>query len=152
MSKEFERDFRTLGSDSLALRAYVAVTRCLDPSRRILEILVMERQILAKQVLFPNKTPRSWFGIDYQLNLYRGCTHGCIYCDSRSECYQNEPFDVVRYKGNAIELLSAELASKPKHRIIGFGSMSDPYNPLEHDLELTRQRARDDPLSQATAS
>jgi DNA repair photolyase len=99
----------------------------------------MERQIVAKQVLFPNKTPRGWFGIDYQLNLYRGCTHGCIYCDSRSECYQNEPFDVVRYKGNAIELLSSELANKPKHRIIGFGSMSDPYNPLEHDLELTRK-------------
>lgn len=99
----------------------------------------MNREIIAKQVLFPNKSPRSWFGVDYQLNLYRGCTHGCIYCDSRSECYQNEPFDVVHYKGNAIELLSHELANKPKHRIIGFGSMSDPYNPLEHDLELTRK-------------
>jgi DNA repair photolyase len=100
---------------------------------------MIEREIIAKQVLFPNKSPDRWFGINHQLNLYRGCTHGCIYCDSRSECYQNEPFETIKYKINAIELLSKELATKPKHQIIGFGSMSDPYNPLEHDLELTKK-------------
>ncbi|MCK7484753.1 MAG: hypothetical protein MZU97_03835 [Bacillus subtilis] len=68
-----------------------------------------------------------------------GAPHGCIYCDSRSECYQNDPFETIHYKSNAIELLSKELANKPKHQIIGFGSMSDPYNPLEHDLELTKK-------------
>ena len=51
----------------------------------------------AKSILARNKDPR-WFGIDYQMNLYRGCCHGCIYCDSRSECYGIEEFDRVRGK------------------------------------------------------
>ena len=58
----------------------------------------------AKSILARNKDPR-WFGIDYQMNLYRGCCHGCIYCDSRSECYGIEEFDRVRGKKNALALL-----------------------------------------------
>ena len=67
----------------------------------------------AKSILARNKDPR-WFGIDYQMNLYRGCCHGCIYCDSRSECYGIEEFDRVRGKKNALALLEEELRHKRK--------------------------------------
>ncbi|MDP2425512.1 MAG: radical SAM protein [bacterium] len=99
----------------------------------------MSPELIAKQVVIPTKDGKRWFGIQYQVNLYRGCSHGCIYCDSRSECYQNVNFEEIRYKSNAIELLSKELSNKPKHQIIGLGSMSDPYNPLEVSLELTKK-------------
>ncbi len=95
--------------------------------------------IQAKQLLVRTKEGNKWFGIDYNLNLYRGCSHGCIYCDSRSECYQNNNFDRVQYKENAIDLLYKEIASKNRHSVIGFGSMSDPYNPIEKELELTKK-------------
>ena len=51
--------------------------------------------IPAKTILSKNKYANVWFGNDYNMNLYRGCHHGCIYCDSRSECYQNDEFDIV---------------------------------------------------------
>ena len=54
--------------------------------------------IEAKQLLIKNKNPKEWFGFDYTLNLYKGCNHGCIYCDSRSNCYHIENFDMVRGK------------------------------------------------------
>ena len=74
------------------------------------------------------------------MNLYRGCTHGCIYCDSRSNCYQmNHEFEDIGVKENAIELLENTLRRKRKHCIIGTGSMSDPYMPLEAQLEYTRK-------------
>ena len=74
------------------------------------------------------------------MNLYRGCTHGCIYCDSRSNCYQmNHEFEDIEVKENAIELLENTLRRKRKHCIIGTGSMSDPYMPLEAQLEYTRK-------------
>lgn len=74
------------------------------------------------------------------MNLYRGCTHGCIYCDSRSECYRMEhDFEDVEVKGNAPELLRAALRKKRRKCMIGAGSMSDPYNPLEQTLCLTRR-------------
>lgn len=95
--------------------------------------------IQAKQLLMRTKDGARWFGIDYNLNLYRGCSHGCIYCDSRSECYQNNDFDHIQYKEQAIDLLYKELASKPRHSVIGFGSMSDPYNPVEKELEWTKK-------------
>lgn len=81
----------------------------------------------------------SWFGMDYNMNLYRGCSHGCIYCDSRSDCYQIENFDSIRVKENAIEILRNELSRKIKRGVIGTGAMSDPYNPLEEQLTLTGQ-------------
>lgn len=74
------------------------------------------------------------------MNLYRGCLHGCIYCDSRSACYQfDHSFTDVAVKVNAPELLEQELISKRKRCMIGTGAMSDPYLPLESELRLTRR-------------
>ena len=74
------------------------------------------------------------------MNIYRGCTHGCIYCDSRSRCYQfTHPFEDVEVKRNAPELLAAALKSKRKKCMIGTGAMSDPYMHCEEDLRLTRR-------------
>lgn len=74
------------------------------------------------------------------MNIYRGCQHGCIYCDSRSGCYQmNHPFEDIAVKENALELLETALRSKRKPCMIGTGSMSDPYIPLETELRMTRK-------------
>jgi len=72
------------------------------------------------------------------MNLYKGCNHGCIYCDSRSLCYQNAEFDTVKPKANALKLIEFELKHKFSRGVIGTGAMSDPYNALEARLELTR--------------
>ena len=96
------------------------------------------KTIPAKTILSHQKD-RSYFGNDYNMNLYKGCCHGCIYCDSRSSCYQIEDFDTVRAKENAIAILEKELRSKLKTGVIGTGSMSDPYNPFEAEYRLTRQ-------------
>ena len=74
------------------------------------------------------------------MNLYRGCTHGCIYCDSRSRCYQfTHPFEDVEVKRNAPALLESALRAKRKRCMILTGSMSDPYVPCEQTLGLTRR-------------
>ncbi len=74
------------------------------------------------------------------INIYRGCQHGCIYCDSRSDCYQmKHKFEDIEVKENAPELLEKALASKRKLCMIGTGAMSDPYIPLEKELMLTRK-------------
>ncbi len=87
----------------------------------------------AKQLLTGNSA-------SYGMNIYRGCTHGCIYCDSRSTCYQfKHPFEDVEVKQNAPELLEAELRSKRKKCMIGTGAMSDPYMHCEEQLRLTRK-------------
>ncbi len=76
----------------------------------------------------------------YGMNIYRGCTHGCIYCDSRSTCYRfTHAFEDVEVKKNAPELLEAALASKRKACMIGTGAMSDPYMHCEEELRLTRR-------------
>ena len=76
----------------------------------------------------------------FGMNIYRGCTHGCIYCDSRSSCYQfTHPFEDIEVKRNAPELLEAALRSKRKRCMIGTGSMSDPYMHIEEELGLTRR-------------
>ncbi|MCR5597704.1 MAG: radical SAM protein [Lachnospiraceae bacterium] len=76
----------------------------------------------------------------YGMNIYRGCTHGCIYCDSRSRCYQfTHPFEDIEVKQNAPELLESTLKSKRKKCMIGTGAMSDPYMHCEEELELTRK-------------
>lgn len=86
----------------------------------------------------------------YGMNIYRGCTHGCIYCDSRSSCYQfAHPFEDVEVKRNAPELLEAALRSKRKPCMISTGSMSDPYMHCEETLRLTRPALKS---SCATAS
>lgn len=81
----------------------------------------------------------SWFGAQYNMNIYRGCSHGCIYCDSRSDCYRNDRFDQVRVKADALRIIRDDLARKAKPGVAATGSMSDPYNPLERDLLLTRR-------------
>jgi DNA repair photolyase len=72
------------------------------------------------------------------MNLYRGCSHGCIYCDSRSEIYSmDHPFEDIEVKENALALLKRELMKRPK-AMVGCGSMSDPYIPLERKINHTR--------------
>lgn len=74
------------------------------------------------------------------MNLYRGCTHGCIYCDSRSYCYHmNHAFEDIEVKQNALELLENSLKRKRKRCMIGTGAMTDPYIPLEQDLQYVRK-------------
>lgn len=69
------------------------------------------------------------------MNIYRGCQHGCIYCDSRSDCYQMQhDFTDIEVKENAVELLESALRSKRKKCMIGTGAMTDPYTPLEKEL------------------
>ncbi len=98
----------------------------------------MIKEIKAKVMLSHVKQPDTWFGLKYNMNLYRGCQHRCIYCDSRSECYQIENFDgEILVKVNAIELLEKELARKRVKGAIGLGSMNDPYMPVEKKVKLT---------------
>jgi DNA repair photolyase len=98
----------------------------------------MISEITAKTLLSTVKQPDTWFGLKYNLNLYRGCQHQCIYCDSRSECYQIENFaSDILVKANAIELLDNELRRKRVKGTIGTGSMNDPYMPLEATRNLT---------------
>ena len=76
----------------------------------------------------------------YGMNVYRGCSHGCIYCDSRSKCYQfSHPFEDIEVKINAPELLEKILRSRRTRCMIGTGSMSDPYMHCEKELRLTRR-------------
>ncbi len=94
--------------------------------------------------LIPAKTivsgysKNGWFGTNYNMNIYKGCCHGCIYCDSRSECYRVEDFDTVRAKENALFVIRCDLESKRKAGIVMTGAMSDPYNPFEKENVLTR--------------
>ena len=99
----------------------------------------MIHEIQAKVLLAHVHQPEPWFGLKYNMNIYRGCQHQCIYCDSRSECYQIENFTDVLVKVNAIELLRKELPHKRVKGTIGTGSMSDPYLPLEAQRNLTGQ-------------
>ena len=79
-------------------------------------------------------------GGHYGMNIYRGCSHGCIYCDSRSRCYQfTHRFEDIEVKQNAPELLEKALKSKRKKSMIGTGAMSDPYIHCEEKLKLTRK-------------
>lgn len=91
----------------------------------------------AKTIVTRTKSTE-WFGIEYNMNIYRGCSHGCIYCDSRSACYGDDSFDTVKVKENALEVIRNDLKRKAKIGVVGTGAMSDPYNPLERELLLTR--------------
>ena len=76
----------------------------------------------------------------HSMNIYRGCSHGCIYCDSRSKCYQfTHEFEDIEVKQNAPELLEEALSKKRKRCMIGTGSMGDPYIPIEKELGLMRR-------------
>nr|WP_125153478.1 radical SAM protein [Clostridium rectalis] len=95
--------------------------------------------IPAKTIISNYTKDNPWFGVNYNMNIYKGCCHGCIYCDSRSECYCINDFNKVRAKENAIEIIHKELKGKRRTGVIGTGAMSDPYNPFEKDLMLTRK-------------
>ncbi len=96
--------------------------------------------IQAKSILSKLKqAPDSWFGITYNMNLYRGCQHQCIYCDSRSECYRIADLSKIQVKENALKLLALELKRKKEKATIGTGSMNDPYMPVEKSVQLTRK-------------
>jgi len=74
------------------------------------------------------------------MNVYRGCTHGCIYCDSRSLCYQiNHDFEDIEVKRDAPQILEAQLRRRRKPCMVGTGAMCDPYIHLEEELQITRQ-------------
>jgi DNA repair photolyase len=95
--------------------------------------------IKAKTIISGHEENNYWFGKNYNMNIYKGCSHGCIYCDSRSECYSIEDFDRVRAKENSTGIIRGELKSKKKKGIVATGAMSDPYNPYEKTLNLTRE-------------
>ena len=99
----------------------------------------MIKEIYAKTILNHVKQPDTYFGLKYNMNLYRGCQHQCIYCDSRSECYQIEYFADIHVKVNAVDLLSDALPRKRVRGTIGFGSMNDPYMPVEKKYQLCRR-------------
>lgn len=98
--------------------------------------------IPAKTLISNYMKDNMWFGTNYNMNIYKGCSHGCIYCDSRSECYGVDNFDQVRAKENALALIERDLKSKRRKGVVGTGAMSDPYNPMERKHELTRGALR----------
>ena len=95
-------------------------------------------KISAKTILsrYPGRDP--FFHIRYSMNLYRGCMHACIYCDTRSDCYRIGDLSQIRVKENALILLRNELKRLRKKDTIGTGSMNDPYMPAEAVEKLTR--------------
>ena len=94
-------------------------------------------EIPAKHLLIRSRSTQ-WFGTDHTVNLYRGCCHGCLYCDSRSACYGDPDFDTVKVKADALRILRDDLARKVRPAFVSMGAMSDPYNPFEKELLLTR--------------
>lgn len=95
----------------------------------------------SRTILRKSDSEYDFFGHDYYFNIYRGCSHGCIYCDSRSSCYHVENFDSeVIVKENVVELLNRELTSKKVKSVIGIsGAMCDVYMPIEKQLGYTRK-------------
>lgn len=98
----------------------------------------MVTEIKSKTILNHVKQPDSWFGLKYNMNLYRGCQHQCIYCDSRSVCYRLGDLGEIRVKTNSLDLLEDILPRKRMVGTIGFGSMNDPYMPVEREYQLVR--------------
>lgn len=96
------------------------------------------REIYPKTILNPMKVYNSNVYRQYNMNIFRGCQHGCIYCDSRSECYGIDDFENVQVKINALTLIKKELSKKRKKGVICCGSMSDPYIPMEMNLGMFR--------------
>jgi len=111
----------------------------------LLQKIVKIKEINAKTILRKHKKIDSWFVSRYGMNLYRGCTHNCVYCDGRAEKYNVEGSfgDEVTVKVNAIELLKKELEPKrkpldPGYMLIG-GGVGDSYQPVEKQYKLTRR-------------
>lgn len=94
--------------------------------------------ITAKGLLVKYKSDDHLFASLYNMNLYRGCAHGCIYCDTRSECYGIVDISKIAVKENALALLADELGRRRERGVVSTGSMNDPYMPLESRYELSR--------------
>ena len=94
--------------------------------------------VIPAKTILSGWSDEGWFGSNYNMNLYKGCSHGCIYCDSRSECYQVADFDTVRAKADALAVLEQDLKSKRRKGVVISGSMSDAYNPFERNQRLMR--------------
>ena len=94
----------------------------------------------AKTLLTKNKST-AWFGCEYNMNIYRGCCHGCLYCDSRSACYRIDDFNNVRTKEDALRILRDDLSRRRVTGVVATGAMSDPYNPFEKKEQLSRHAA-----------
>jgi len=96
-------------------------------------------EIETKRLLMPTGAGETiFFRSDWTLNLYRGCNHGCIYCDSRSLCYHLEDFDHVRVKRDCLTMLERELRAKKKAGVVSMGAASDAYNRLEAKRMISR--------------
>ena len=96
-------------------------------------------EISFKRLLTPARSEGEYFfRSDWTLNLYRGCNHGCVYCDSRSVCYHMEDFDRVRVKRDCLAALETELKAKKRAGTVSMGAASDAYNALESKLNVTR--------------
>jgi len=100
--------------------------------------VVRALEYIPAKTIVSSRYEGGWFGSNYTMNLYKGCCHGCIYCDSRSECYQIRDFDRVKAKENALEIIARDLRGKRQKGMVITGAMSDPYNPFEETLCLTR--------------
>ena len=85
--------------------------------------------IPAKSIVNRAKNP-GWFGAIYNMNIYRGCCHGCIYCDSRSDCYHNTDFDRVKAKADALRIIRDDLARRAKRGVVATGAAGGL--PLRH--------------------
>ena len=96
-------------------------------------------EVVAINLVHPVQSGQSWFGVTHNTNIYRGCNHGCIYCDSRSSCYGIDRFDTVRVKKDASIKIDHELSRKRKKGVLGFGGMNDPYNGFERTEMETRK-------------
>ncbi len=94
--------------------------------------------VIHAKTILSGFSDEGWFGSNYNMNLYKGCSHGCIYCDSRSECYQVADFDTVRAKADALAVMEQDLRSKRRKGVVISGSMSDAYNPFERTQRLMR--------------
>lgn len=94
--------------------------------------------VKTRTIMTKSDQGKRWFGIDYHMNLYKGCSYGCIYCDSRSDAYHIDDFEKIRSKENALEILEEELSSKQYKGVVSFGTLSDPYNEKEEKYKITR--------------
>ena len=94
--------------------------------------------INASKLVQTGDSDHSWFDASFNMNIYRGCNQGCIYCDSRSSCYKVLNFDTIKAKIDAPKKVEYELSTKRKKGVIGLGAMSDPYNQYEAELNYTR--------------
>ncbi len=94
--------------------------------------------VKTRTIMTKSDQGKRWFGIDYHMNLYKGCSYGCIYCDSRSDAYHIDNFEKIVSKVNALEILEEELAKKQYKGVVSFGTLSDPYNEKEEKYKITR--------------